>query len=120
MNFLLIGKDSAERVETAVVSANFFDVLGVKPLLGRTFVAADEAHGGPAVLILSHKYWQVLMGGDPRIIGKVFQMNNRSHTVIGVRPPFRSIRSRAMFTCRRHSVRRVLAPGSSRIPTRAW
>jgi len=86
MNFLLIGKDTAERVETAVVSANFFDVLGVKPLLGRTFVAADEAHGGPAVLILSYKYWQTHQGGDPHIVGKVFQMNNRPHTVIGVLP----------------------------------
>ena len=49
MNFLLIGKDSAERVETAVVSANFFEVLGVRPLLGRTFVSSDEVHGSRAV-----------------------------------------------------------------------
>lgn len=87
MNFLLIGRNSAERVETAVVSANFFDVLGVKPLLGRTFVAADETPGGAAVLILSYKYWQAHQGGDPHIVGKVFQMNNRQHTVIGVLPP---------------------------------
>ena len=87
MSFLLIGKDSAERVDTAVVSANFFDVLGVRPLLGRTFVSTDEAHGAPAVLILSYQYWQNHQGGDPKIVGKVFQMNNRPHTVIGVLPP---------------------------------
>lgn len=87
MNFLLFDKHTAERVETAVVSANFFDVLGVKPLLGRTFVASDETLGGPAVLILSYKYWQGHQGGDPHIIGKIFQMNNRPHTVIGVLPP---------------------------------
>ena len=87
MNFLLIGKDTAERVETAVVSANFFDVLGVKPVLGRTFVAADDRMNAPAVLILSHKYWQSHQGGDPNIVGKVFQMNNRPHTVLGVLPP---------------------------------
>ncbi len=87
MSFLLIGKDTAERVETAVVSANFFDVLGVKALLGRTFVAADEAAGTPAVLILSYKYWQSHQSGDPHIVDKVFQMNNRPHTVIGVLPP---------------------------------
>src|SRR6204780_2575163 len=86
MNFLLIGKDTAERVETAVVSANFFDVLGVKPALGRTFVEADEAHGAPAVLILSYKYWQTHQSGDPNIVGRVFQMNNQPHTVIGVLP----------------------------------
>lgn len=88
MFFLLLGKDWAQRVQTAVVSANFFDVLGVKPLLGRTFVAADEQHNADAVLILSYKYWQTQRGADPNIIGKVFQMNSRPHTVIGVLPPF--------------------------------
>src|SRR6516164_3369997 len=87
MNFLLMGKDTAERVETAVVSANFFDVLGVKPILARTFVAADDRMNAPAVLILSHKYWQSHQSGDPNIVGKVFQMNNRPHTVLGVLPP---------------------------------
>ena len=88
MNFLLIGKDMAERVDTAVVSANFFDVLGVKPLLGRTFVAEDDVLGGAAVLILTYKYWQTHQGADPNIVGKTFQMNNRPHKVIGVLPPF--------------------------------
>jgi len=87
MNFLLLSKDSAERVNTAVVSANFFDVLGVKPLLGRTFVAADDTPSSDAVLILSNEYWRQRHGGDPNIVGKVFQMNNRPHTVIGVLPP---------------------------------
>ncbi len=86
MSFLLLTNDSAERVSTAVVSANFFDVLGVRPLLGRTFVAADEAHGADAVLVLSYEYWTNRHGSDPNIVGKVFQMNNRPHTVIGVLP----------------------------------
>src|SRR5579872_2984886 len=87
MFFLLLGKDTAERVQTAVVSANFFDVLGVRAMLGRTFVAHDEDKGSDAVLVLSYKYWQTRHGGDPSIVGKVFQMNNRPHTVIGVLPP---------------------------------
>jgi putative ABC transport system permease protein len=87
MFFLLVGKDWAERVQTAVVSANFFDVLGVKPLLGRTFVARDDTPRSDGVLVLSHKYWKTRFGGDPNIIGKVFQMNNRADTVIGVLPP---------------------------------
>jgi putative ABC transport system permease protein len=87
MPFLLLGSDNAERVQAAVVSANFFEVLGVKPLLGRTFVAADEAQGADAVLILSFKHWQQRYHGDPNIVGKVFHMNNRPHTVIGVLPP---------------------------------
>ncbi|HYL73029.1 MAG TPA: ABC transporter permease [Bryobacteraceae bacterium] len=87
MFFLLLGKDTAERVQTCVVSANFFDVLGVKPLLGRTFVASDETPNSDAVLVLSYKYWQSRHGGDPGIVGQKFQMNNRPHTVIGVLPP---------------------------------
>jgi putative ABC transport system permease protein len=87
MDFLLLGDDSAERVRTAVVSANFFDVLGVKPLLGRTFLASDESQSADAVLVLSYQYWQIHQGADPNIVGKVFHMNNRPHTVIGVLPP---------------------------------
>ena len=87
MMFLLLGNDTAERVQTAVVSANFFDVLGVKPLLGRTFVSSDEDKNADAVLVLSFKYWQTHQGADPHVVGKVFQMNNRPHTVIGVLPP---------------------------------
>ena len=87
MNFLLLGKDTAERVDTGVVSANFFDVLGVKPLLGRTFLPRDDQPGSEAVLVLTYKYWQTNQGGDPNIVGKVFQMNNAPHTVIGVLPP---------------------------------
>jgi len=86
MNFMLIDKDSASRVETGVVSANFFDVLGVQPILGRTFVASDEAQGGPAVMVLSYKFWRSL-GGDPHIVGKTFRMNRRTFTAIGVLPP---------------------------------
>ena len=87
MNFVLYGRDEPERVQTGVVSANFFDVLGVKPLLGRSFTPADETPGGEAVLMLSHKYWQRSHGGDANIVGRVFRMNNRPHTVVGVLPP---------------------------------
>ena len=87
MAFLLLGNDSAERVQTGVVSHNFFDVLGVKPLLGRAFLESDESPNADAVLMLSYDYWQHHQGGDANIVGKVFQMNNRPHTVIGVLPP---------------------------------
>jgi predicted permease len=86
MSFTLLGGQEPQRVQTGVVSANFFDVLGVKPLLGRTFVDADEQHGADAVLVLSYQYWRGSHGGDPDIVGRVFQMNNRPHTVIGVLP----------------------------------
>lgn len=87
MSFTLLGGQEPQRVQTGVVSANFFDVLGVKPLLGRTFVADDDEHGSDAVIVLSYQYWRQSQGGDPAIVGRTFQMNNRAHTVIGVLPP---------------------------------
>ena len=87
MVFLLKDSHAADRVQTAVVSGNFFDVLGVRPILGRTFVAADDQMGAPAVIVLSYKYWQEHRGGDPNIVGKIFEMNAKPHTVIGVLPP---------------------------------
>ena len=87
MWFVLLGRSEPERVSTEVVSANFFDMLGVKPLYGRTFAAADDRPGAPAVLVLSHAYWQRSFASDPGIVGRVFRMNDRPHTVIGVLPP---------------------------------
>ena len=74
-------------MRTGVVSAGFFDMFGVKPLLGRTFVADDDKPGAPAVLVLSYEFWKKQERGDPHIVGKTFQMNDRVHTVIGVLPP---------------------------------
>ena len=87
MTFTLLGRGEPERVTTGVVSAEFFDLLGVKPIKGRTFRAADDEPGAEAVLVLSHPYWQRSFGGDPEIVGQVFEMNNRPHTVVGVLPP---------------------------------
>jgi putative ABC transport system permease protein len=73
-------------VNTGVVSHNFFDLLGIKPIIGRTFVQSDDVPGAEAVLILSHTYWRTKFGGDPNIVGQVFEMNDRPHRVIGVLP----------------------------------
>ena len=87
MRFLLFTHDSAERVSTAVVSANFFDALGTQPLYGRTFVPEDDLPESDAVLVLSYPYWQRRFGGDPGVLGQVFEMNDEPHTVIGILPP---------------------------------
>ena len=86
MSFNLLGHGEAARVQTGVVSANFFDVIGVPPLLGRTFRSDDDSPNAPAVLVLSYAYWQHAFGGDPGIIGRTFEMNDRVHTVVGVLP----------------------------------
>jgi predicted permease len=86
MNFDLLKRGEPDRVNTGVVSPNFFDVLGIRPMLGRSFAASDDVPGAPAVLLVSYSYWQRKFGGDPRIVGQVFEMNDRPHTVIGVLP----------------------------------
>jgi predicted permease len=86
MFFILLNRAEPERVSTGVVSWDFFGVLGVEPLHGRAFVPDDEQPGSPAVLVLGHGYWQRSFGGDPRIVGQVFQMNDRPHTIVGVLP----------------------------------
>src|SRR5688572_5690585 len=88
MSFVLLNQGEPDRIQAGVVSANFFDVLGVKPRLGRTFRPGDDAIGAEAVLVLSHEYWQAKFGGETGVIGRVLRMNNRPHTVVGVLPPF--------------------------------
>jgi predicted permease len=86
MTFTLLGGVEPERVTTGVVSWNFFDVLGVRPLLGRDFRTTDEGPQADAVLLLSHDFWRNRLGGDPGVVGRRFEMNDRVHTVVGVLP----------------------------------
>jgi len=87
MSFTLFTPREAQRVRAGVVSAGFFELFGVRPILGRTFTPSDDATGAPAVLIVSYEYWKQHLGGDPNIVGRTFKMNDRTHTVVGVLPP---------------------------------
>ena len=87
MRFTLFSKGDATRVRAGVVSPGFFGMFGVRPILGRDFVDADDQPGAPAVLLLSYEYWKQHAAGDPAIVGRTFEMNDRVHTVIGVLPP---------------------------------
>lgn len=87
MSFILLDGQEPQEVHTGVVSAHFFDLLGVKPYLGRLFQTADDVPGADAVLVLSYDYWKTRYGGDVSIVGRHFRMNDKVHTVIGVLPP---------------------------------
>ena len=65
MNFDLLNRGEPDRVSTGVVSRNFFDLLGIKPIIGRTFVADDDVPGAEAVLMLSHTYWRTSSAAIP-------------------------------------------------------
>jgi putative ABC transport system permease protein len=69
-----------------LVSANFFDVLGVVPERGRPFVAVDAQPGHDNVLLLSHNFWQRRFGGDPNVIGSTITTDGHNATVLGIMP----------------------------------
>src|ERR1700720_969319 len=83
----LTGKGKPERVWGMVASANYFDVLGVQPILGRTFLPAeDEKPGGAPVAVISYRLWQTHFGANPNIVGETIEINQRSYIIVGVTP----------------------------------
>jgi len=76
-----------ERIAVARVSDQFFEVLGVRPALGRTFTPDEEKRGGPPVVVISHGFWQRRFAGDSAAVGKQIVMNDRARTVVGVLAP---------------------------------
>lgn len=80
-----------EYVQEQRVSANFFGVLGVRPLIGREFTRQEDVPGGPNLTVLSYALWQRLFSGDPSIVGRTVDLLGTPHTVVGVMPAgFRS------------------------------
>src|SRR5215208_1057102 len=82
----LTAVDPPERIQGMVVTANFFDVLGVKPVMGRNFTEEENQLGKDTVAILTHSLWQRRFGGDPNIIGKTVTLSAYECTVVGVLP----------------------------------
>ena len=83
---LLSGQGEPDSIPGPRVSANFFSVLGVDPILGRTFQAGEDTPGTPKTTVLTYGFWQRRFGGDPSAIGRALTINGESHTVIGVLP----------------------------------
>jgi putative ABC transport system permease protein len=81
------GAGEPERLQGRLVSAGFLSLLGVKPLLGRDFVAEDDRPGATPAVIISHGFWTRRFGNDQSIIGKQITLNNQSYAVVGVTPP---------------------------------
>jgi len=76
-----------EWIQAQIVSANFFELLGVKPVLGRTFLPdEDQKPGGNPVLVIGENLWQRRFGGDPSILGRVVDLNRHRFTIVGVVP----------------------------------
>src|SRR5689334_2126069 len=83
----LTGVGEPQRIKSYVVTTNFFQVLGVQPMLGRSFLPEEEKPGAPFTVILSHDLWQRQFGSDPNIINKSLTFNGHQVAVVGVMPP---------------------------------
>ena len=89
-NPLSLGEgDHAERVWAELVSGNYFDVLGVKPLLGRFFLPEEQGDttGGYPVAVISARLWRSRFHSDPHVLGSTIRVNRRELTIVGVAPP---------------------------------
>lgn len=89
INFDASQGGEVDRVEGLFTSARYFDVLGVTPVLGRTFVADDDRRGGGAdgpVAVISHAFWQNRFGGQPDVVGRTLVLNRVAYTIIGITP----------------------------------
>jgi predicted permease len=83
----LTSKAKPERVFGMVASANYFDVLGVRPMLGRGFLPAeDEKPGGAPVAVISYRFWQTHFGANPNVVGQTIEINQHPYTIVGVTP----------------------------------
>ena len=82
--FNLTGTDKPIQIKGSMITAGFFDALGVQPRYGRVFTPSDEKATDPEVVILSHHLWQERFGSDPNVIGKSIALDGKTRTVVGV------------------------------------
>jgi putative ABC transport system permease protein len=83
----LTGRGAPARIEGSAVSASFFDVLRVRPVLGRGFLAEENEPGRNKVVVLGHVLWRSRFGGDPALVGRTVDLNRQPHLVVGIAPP---------------------------------
>ncbi len=86
-NVTLSGGSGPEVLKEARISANFLPILGVQPVLGRSFRSEEDALNAPPVVIISANLWQRRFGGDPRVVGRAATLDLTPYTIVGVLPP---------------------------------
>lgn len=85
-SFSVGGKERPEAILAAAVAPEFFSVLRVRPMLGRTFSPDENAPGGGKVILLGYKFWRDHLGSDPNIVGRDIAIDSRPYSVVGVMP----------------------------------
>ncbi len=88
MNANLMGPNGAVRVNWVGVTGDFLPMLGVHPQIGRVFRNDEDRPGGPAVILISNRFWHSYFDADPGVVGKTVAVDDREQTIIGVLPPY--------------------------------
>jgi predicted permease len=97
-SFTMTGRAQATRVTARTVTANFFQVLGVQPPVGRAFAESDDQPGAEPVTVVSHQFWRRELGSDPAALGRPIALGGRPFTIVGILPPgFRYLRPYDLF-----------------------
>src|SRR5207253_5028785 len=86
-SFNMTGRGDAERVDGALVSGNYLQLLGVRPALGRLLTPADDSPGSARVALLDNGFFQSRFGGDRSVLGRTLVLDDEAYTVVGVLPP---------------------------------
>lgn len=84
--FNLIGEGESQRVQASYASASLFPMLGIKPVVGRSFVPEEEKAGAAPVIMLSHRLWQSQFGADPAVVNRSITLDTQRYTIVGVLP----------------------------------
>ncbi len=87
IDFTLIGFGEPRVVQAGVVSGSYFDVMGLRPVLGRLLNAADDGADAAGAAVLTHRFWTTSLDSDPTVIGRTIRLGPRSATVVGVLEP---------------------------------
>ncbi len=87
IDFTLVGLGEPRVVRAGVVSGSYFEVMGLRPVLGRLLDATDDGPQAAGAAVLTHRFWTTALAGDPAVIGKVIRLSDRSATIIGVVEP---------------------------------
>lgn len=85
-NFNLTGEANPERLQGEMASATVFSVLGLTPIVGRTFTHNEDRRGGAPVVVLTSSFWKTRFGSDPAVVGRSITLNERLFTIVGVIP----------------------------------
>jgi putative ABC transport system permease protein len=86
-DFHLTGAGEPEEIRAAIVSIDFFQLIGVSPVLGRGFTAEEEQPGRDRIVVMSHGLWQRRFGGDPGMLNKTISLSGIPNIVVGIMPP---------------------------------